>query len=112
MDRTTIDEICERADVAQRTFFNHFTRREDMVRALAHARLGGLAGLLAERRTADRPAPELLVDLFDDVAAFLEGSGPFYRELIGSMLALTYRSTDVDDGSDELFGAFLALVED
>ncbi len=47
MDGTTIDEICERADVAQRTYFNHFARREDMVRALAHARLGGLADLLA-----------------------------------------------------------------
>ncbi len=32
---TTIEEICERADVANRTFFNHFATRQDMIRALA-----------------------------------------------------------------------------
>jgi len=30
---TTIEEICERADVANRTFFNHFATRQDMIRA-------------------------------------------------------------------------------
>ena len=28
---TRIDEICERADIASRTFFNHFPTRQDMV---------------------------------------------------------------------------------
>ena len=30
-DRTTIDQITERADVARGTFFNHFQRKEDLV---------------------------------------------------------------------------------
>ena len=36
---TTIEDICERADVANRTFFNHFPTRHDMMRALAERRL-------------------------------------------------------------------------
>ncbi|MFZ0229809.1 MAG: helix-turn-helix domain-containing protein, partial [Mycobacterium sp.] len=35
---TTIEDICERADVANRTFFNHFATRQDMIRALAERR--------------------------------------------------------------------------
>jgi len=31
-NETTIEEICERADVATRTFFNHFPTRQDMLR--------------------------------------------------------------------------------
>jgi hypothetical protein len=36
---TTIEEICDRADVANRTFFNHFPTRQAMVAALAQRRL-------------------------------------------------------------------------
>jgi AcrR family transcriptional regulator len=36
---TTIEEICEHADVANRTFFNHFPTRQAMIQALADRRL-------------------------------------------------------------------------
>ncbi|MEU1043185.1 TetR/AcrR family transcriptional regulator [Streptomyces sp. NPDC005551] len=37
-DRTTIDQIAERADVARGTFFNYFQRKEDLVTAWAESR--------------------------------------------------------------------------
>ncbi|WP_416223408.1 TetR/AcrR family transcriptional regulator [Streptomyces hygroscopicus] len=37
-DRTTIDQIAERADVARGTFFNYFQRKEDLVTAWAETR--------------------------------------------------------------------------
>jgi len=64
---TTIEEICERADVANRTFFNHFATRQDMIRA--------------------QPIPERIIAVFDDIATALVGSGDTYREMIGEMLA-------------------------
>jgi AcrR family transcriptional regulator len=82
---TTIEEICDRADVANRTFFNHFATRQDMIRALAQRRLVNLHDVVFDR--GDQPIPERLVGVFDDIAAALVGTGDTYRELIGEMLA-------------------------
>jgi AcrR family transcriptional regulator len=82
---TTIEQICERADVANRTFFNHFATRQDMIRALAERRLVNLHDVVFDR--ADEAIPARLVGVFDDIAAALAKSGDTYRELIGEMLA-------------------------
>ncbi|MDT5045673.1 MAG: hypothetical protein QOJ56_5978 [Mycobacterium sp.] len=82
---TTIEEICERADVANRTFFNHFATRQDMIRALAERRLVNLHDVVFDR--SDEAIPARLVGVFDDIAAALAKSGDTYRELIGEMLA-------------------------
>jgi AcrR family transcriptional regulator len=82
---TTIEEICERADVANRTFFNHFATRQDMIRALAERRLVNLHDVVFAR--ADEAIPARLVGVFDDIAVALAKSGDTYRELIGEMLA-------------------------
>jgi AcrR family transcriptional regulator len=82
---TTIEEICDRADIANRTFFNHFATRQDMIRALAQRRLVNLHDVVFDR--GDQPIPKRLVGVFDDIAAALVGTGDTYRELIGEMLA-------------------------
>ncbi len=82
---TTIEEICDRADVANRTFFNHFATRQDMIRALAQRRLVNLHDVVFDR--GDQPIPQRLVGVFDDIATALVGTGDTYRELIGEMLA-------------------------
>jgi AcrR family transcriptional regulator len=82
---TTIEEICEHADVANRTFFNHFATRQDMIRALAQRRLVNLHDVVFDR--ADQPIPARLIGVFDDIATALVGSGDTHREMIGDMLA-------------------------
>ena len=82
---TTLEEICERADVANRTFFNHFSTRNDMMRALAESRLLNLHDVVVDR--GDQPVPARLVGLFDDIAAALVKSSDTYREVIAEMLA-------------------------
>ena len=82
---TTIEEICERADVANRTFFNHFTTRQDMIRALAERRLVNLHDVVFDR--GDEAIPARLVGVFDEIATALVESGDTYREMIGEMLA-------------------------
>ena len=66
---TTIEEICERADVANRTFFNHFATRQDMIRALAERRLVNLHDVFFDR--GDEAIPACLIGVFDDIAAAL-----------------------------------------
>jgi AcrR family transcriptional regulator len=82
---TTIEDICERADVANRTFFNHFSTRHDMMRALAEVRLLNLRDVVFDR--ANEPIPDRVIGLFDDIAATLGKSGDTYRELIAELLA-------------------------
>lgn len=104
---TTIEEICERADVANRTFFNHFATRQDMIRALAEQRLVNLHDVVFER--ADEAIPVRLVGVFDDIAATLAGSGDTYREMIGEMLALS--GYGIQRGSN-LHNTFVELVKE
>ncbi|MFH9569858.1 TetR/AcrR family transcriptional regulator [Streptomyces sp. NPDC017230] len=47
-DRTTVDQIAERADVARGTFFNYFQRKEDLVTAWAQARQRRLEACIEE----------------------------------------------------------------
>ncbi len=82
---TTIEEICERADVANRTFFNHFATRQDMIRALSERRLVNLHDVFFDR--GDEAIPARLVGVFDDIASALAKSGDTYREMIGEMIA-------------------------
>lgn len=104
---TTIEEICERADVANRTFFNHFATRQDMVRALAEQRLTNLHEVVFDR--AEQPIPARLIGVFDDIGATLAGSGDTYRELIGEMLATS--GYGVERGSN-LHDTFVELVKE
>ncbi len=104
---TRIEEICERADVANRTFFNHFATRQDMIRALAERRLVNLHDVVFDR--ADEAIPARLVGVFDDIAAALVGSGDTYREMIGEMLATS--GYGIQRGS-KLRDTFVELVKE
>jgi AcrR family transcriptional regulator len=104
---TKIEDICERADVANRTFFNHFPTRQDMMRALAERRLLNLRDIVFDRE--DQPIPTRLVGLFDDIAAALVESSETYREVIGEMLAAS--GYGIQRGF-ALHDTFLDLVKD
>jgi AcrR family transcriptional regulator len=104
---TRIEEICERADVANRTFFNHFATRQDMVRALAQQRLVNLHDVVFAR--ADEAIPARLIGVFDDIGATLAESGDTYREMIGEMLATS--GYGIQRG-DKLHDTFVELVKE
>lgn len=107
IDATTIEEICERADVANRTFFNHFSSRQEMIRALAERRLLNLHDVLFDR--SGQPIPERIAGVFTDVAAALLESGDTYRAMIGAMLVTTGAGFERGFG---LHDTFLELIKD
>jgi AcrR family transcriptional regulator len=104
---TTVGEICDRADVANRTFFNHFPTRQDMIRALAERRLLNLHEVVSARMSGS--ATDRLIGVFDDIAATLVKSGDTYREMIGEMFASTGYGVQRGFG---LHDTFLELVKD
>lgn len=84
---TRLEEICERADIAPRTFFNHFETREHLYQAIAGQRVEQLVERLDALRTDPRPLARRLTELFAAIGAHL-AARPLYRELVGEMLHL------------------------
>jgi AcrR family transcriptional regulator len=82
---TKLEEICERADVAPRTFFNHFETREHLYQALAEQRAAQFAALLDALASDERPLAARWSDLFGSIGRYLAARPP-YRELVGEML--------------------------
>ena len=48
---TTVDQIADAADVAQKTFFNYFPTKQDLFRQLAEERIDELHQMLEEERS-------------------------------------------------------------
>lgn len=84
---TRLEEICARADVAPRTFFNHFETREHLYRAIGEQRAHQLAAQIEARSDAPGGVAERLLGLFVPMGRYLEAR-PAYRELVSEMLNL------------------------
>lgn len=84
---TRLEDICARADVSPRTFFNHFETREHLYRAIARQRAEQMAERIETQADDPRPLGERLPRLFAEIGAYLDAR-PAYRELVGEMLSL------------------------
>jgi AcrR family transcriptional regulator len=105
-----VEEICERADVARRTFFNHFETREHLYREIAQQRALQLASLLDAQAEDPRPFAARLTTLLAGIGAYL-AARPAYRELVAEMLALRFDAGSESIRSGTLRGAVGRLVE-
>ncbi len=110
---TRVADICDRADIAQKTFFNHFPTKLDLLREIAHAGVEQLMFDIEDIRKADLGTPERIHRFFDTVAAHITGAGPKNRELLVELVHLI--SGDAAERSEQvrrLHAAFRGLVED
>jgi len=80
-----LEEICARADVSARTFFNHFETREHLYEAIAQQRALQTADQLDALAADPRPLARRLNELFAAIGAYL-AARPLYRELVGEMI--------------------------
>jgi len=110
---TRVVDICERADVAQKTFFNHFPTKLDMLREIAHAGIERLMVEIEGLRRADTGTPERIHRFFDTVATHISEARPRNRELLVELVHLI--SGDAAERSEQvrrLHAAFRGIVED
>ncbi|MDJ0853345.1 MAG: TetR/AcrR family transcriptional regulator [Myxococcota bacterium] len=108
-DETRVAEICERADVAYGTFFNHFPTKLDVLRALADRSLARTIERLDWIGKQPGSIQDQLILLFEgDAQVFLE-EAPRRRELIGRVQSLAYADSpeDRDRRFHAAFEAFL-----
>ena len=112
IEATTIVEICERADVAEKTFFNHFASKKPLLQGFA---VDGLQQLLSWIETArKRPGTtrERLVDFFGQLADDLEEGGPMRRELLAEIVTVAHEAGDESRQARLLHDAFQGFVFD
>ena len=110
---TRVADVCERADIAQKTFFNHFPTKLDLLREIAHAGIEQLMFQIEDIRKADIGTPERVHRFFDTVAAHITEAGPKNRELLVELVHLI--SGDAAERSEQvrrLHAAFRGIVED
>ncbi len=79
---TTVDQIAQDADVAQKTFFNYFPTKQRLLRELAEERLDELQEMLEEERETAGSTRAKLEHGFLRLSALLESRGLFARDLI------------------------------
>jgi AcrR family transcriptional regulator len=111
--QTRIAEVCDRADIAQKTLFNHFPTKLDLLRAIAQMGIEELMFEIEGIRKADLGTRERIHRFFDTVAAHITAAGPSNRELLVEIVHLI--SGDAAERSDQvrrLHAAFRGIVED
>jgi TetR/AcrR family transcriptional regulator, cholesterol catabolism regulator len=84
---TSVDEIAERADVARRTLFNHFARKQDLLAAWVGERRCRLSEMVAEDSAHDRTAAAMLRRQFLMLADMNESDVPLATILVQGWLA-------------------------
>jgi AcrR family transcriptional regulator len=109
---TKVADICARADVAHKTFFNHFASKGQLLRALAEQASRQLLADIESARKSGRDTRERLAHFFDGVAAHAAGAGPLRRELLTELIHAIHESGTEPDQARRLHAAFGALVHD
>ena len=109
---TTVDEICERADVSQKTFFNYFPTKHNIVREIAEAFLEDIGALIEEARKRPGSTADRLAHLFHRVAEESLRAGPRHKELLVEVVRVAQVDGSGPEQSRRLHAAFRALLED
>ena len=88
VEATRVAEICERADVAHKTFFNHFASKQQLLREIAHEALLELLARIEEVTRQPLSTRERLELYFGQVAEHAQEAGPMARELLSEMIRI------------------------
>jgi len=110
---TRVADVCERADIAQKTFFNHFPTKLDLLRDIAQTGIEELMFEIEDIRKAELCTRDRIHRFFGTVAAHISEAGPKSRELLVELVHLI--SGDAAERSQQvqrLHAAFRGIVED
>jgi AcrR family transcriptional regulator len=109
---TKVSEICERADVAHKTFFNHFPSKQHLLRELSLVALEQLLLDLEDARKRASSTRERVSIFFARVAENARDAGPMHRELLTELIHVVHESGTEGEQTMKLHDAFGAIVRD
>lgn len=107
-----VADICERADVAHKTFFNHFPAKQDLVREIAQLALDELLIDIEAARKEGADTADRLVRFFDGMAQRSLEAGPMLREGVTELVNVVHASGQRSAQAQRLRAAFRAIVDD
>jgi AcrR family transcriptional regulator len=87
-EATKVADICERADVARQTFFNHFPAKDELLRALYREGVGFVSATLDAACERGATTRERLAIFYREQVRSAVELGPSSRELVGWILHL------------------------
>jgi AcrR family transcriptional regulator len=110
-DDTKVSDICDRADLAYGTFFNHFGEKRELLRSMAEEAVRKVRDDLEALAKQPGSIEDHLVSLFEGGADEFETEGGRKRELLGKIHAIAY--TEAPEQNDRLFhAAFEAFISE
>jgi AcrR family transcriptional regulator len=112
VEQTTVQAICDRADVAHKTFFNHFPSKRQLMRALAQYGLDQLLVDIEAVRKQPTSTRERIRLFFAQIADNADDAGPMHRELLTEMVHNAHESGTKGEQARQLHDAFGAIVAD
>jgi AcrR family transcriptional regulator len=91
---TTVTAICERADVARQTFFNHFASKGDLVHQLALIGHAFFLETLEEARREGSDTGDCLARFFAGLHDAATAVGPLHQELVAEVTRVSVEMAD------------------
>jgi AcrR family transcriptional regulator len=93
---TTVQEICDRADVARKTFFNHFSTKQRLLHAITEERVAEMLGHLDEAAKGAVPTRVRLATYFEQVGQHAIDAPPMASELLNETIHVANRRGSVE----------------
>src|SRR5262245_27492618 len=112
VEAVKVDDICEAADIAQKTFFNHFPTKQHLVREIAEGFLHDLRAILDAARSEGGTTAQQLERFFALVATEVERGGPMHRTCVMEVIRLVHDDAGNAQKSRRLYDALGALLRD
>ncbi len=109
---TRVTEICESADVAEKTFFNYFPTKRSVLGDLARSAVEDLLLSIEVARKRGRTTSERLEVFFGALAETMAVAGPPEKELVAAIVQVVHASGATSADARKLHDAVGALVAD
>jgi AcrR family transcriptional regulator len=110
-EATKISEISERADVAHKTFFNHFPSKQHLLEAIARFAMDEQLAGIEELRKTPMTTRERIVTFFDWLADRCEAAGAMRPELVHEIIRFTH-ANHPEGAARKLHDALGGIVRD
>jgi AcrR family transcriptional regulator len=111
IEETRVGEICARADVADKTFFNHFQSKRELLREIAREGLEQLLVDIEDARKQSGSTAARIRHFFEGISDNANDAGPMHRELLSEIVRAAH-----EDGNEQqarrLHDAFGSIVDD
>jgi AcrR family transcriptional regulator len=112
IEATKVVDICERADVAHKTFFNHFPSKRHLLREIARVGLDRLLADIEDARKQPVGTRERIQRFFENLAANADAAGPMHGELLTEIVHAAHGTGEEPEQVRKLHEAFGAIIRE